>query len=57
MLCEDSNGQSEIIAVCLLSSEDGGSIKWMMEKFKKNNSRWSSIRILMADKDIGEREI
>lgn len=57
MLCEDSNGQSEVIAVCLLVTEDAGSIKWMMENFKKENSQWINTRVLMADKDIGEREI
>ena len=57
MLCEDSNGQSEIIAVCLLATEDSESMKWMMETFKKNNLHWVNIRVVMADKDISEREI
>lgn len=57
MLCEDSNGQSEIIAVCLLVSEDAESMKWMIETLKKANSQWRNTRVLMADKDIGEREV
>ena len=57
MLCEDSNGQSEIIAVCLLVSEDAESMKWMMETLKKAGSHWRNIRIIMADKDIGERQV
>lgn len=57
MLCEDSNGQSEIIAVCLLVSEDAESMKWMMETLKKAGSQWRNIRIIMADKDIGERQV
>ena len=57
MLCEDSNGQSEIIAVCLLVSEDAESMKWMMESLKKAGSQWRNIRIIMADKDIGERQV
>ena len=40
LLCEDSNGQSEIIGVCLLVSEDTSSMKWMMDTFKKSNAEW-----------------
>lgn len=41
----------------MLVTEDAGSMKWMMEMFKKHNSEWTCTRVLMADKDIGEREI
>lgn len=37
IICEDSNGQSEVIAVTLLVTEDEDSINWMMSSFKKNN--------------------
>lgn len=57
MLCEDSNGQSEIFAVCLLVSEDRDGMKWMFETFKAQNHRWNCTRVVMADKDIKEREI
>lgn len=57
LLCEDSNGLSEIVFVCLLVTEDQESMQWMLETFKKNNENWSHIRIVMADKDIGERDI
>ena len=53
ILSEDSNGQSEISAVCLLASEDGDSIK-MCDTFKQHNDRWQIIRITMADKDLKE---
>lgn len=56
MLVEDSNGQSEIVSVCILVCEDVESIQWMFEVFKKHNSHWSSIRVVMADKDIKERD-
>ena len=36
-LSEDSNGQSEIVAVNLLVSEDAEGITWMLEAFKKFN--------------------
>lgn len=57
MLCEDSNGQSEIVAVCLLVTEDSDSMTWMMEAFKKHNADWEHVRVVMADKDIGERDV
>ena len=38
MLCEDSNGMSEIVCVCLLVSEDTNSITWMMEALKQHNA-------------------
>lgn len=57
LLCEDSNGLSEIVFVCLLVSEDQESMVWMMDTFKSQNPEWSKISIVMADKDIGERDV
>ena len=45
MLCEDSNGQSE------------NSMTWTANTFKEHNADWKRIRVLMADKDIGERNV
>ena len=30
---------------------------WMADTFKKHNAEWKRIRVLMADKDIGERDV
>ena len=57
LLCEDSNGQSEIVGVSLLVTEDATSMKWMVNTFKKCNMKWEKIRVVMADKDIGERDV
>ena len=57
MLCEDSNGQSEIIALSVIASEDTTSIQWMLDTFKKLNPNWTSIRVVMADKDLKERDV
>ncbi len=57
LLCEDSNGMSEVVFVCLLVMEDQLSITWMMETFKNQNPAWSKISVVMADKDIGERNV
>ena len=56
-LFKDSNGQSEIVAVSLLVSEDAEGITWMLEAFKKFNVAWESTRVIMADKDIQERDV
>ena len=57
MLCEDSNGQSELVAACILVTEDFDSVKWMMEAFKQHNSSWDKVQVVMADKDISERDV
>ena len=57
MLCEDSNGPSEIVAVCLLVTEDANSMTWMANAFKKHNADWKRIRVLMADKDLGDHDV
>lgn len=43
--------------MCLLVTEDANSMTWMMETFKKHNVNWNKIRVIMADKDIGERDV
>ena len=53
-LCEDSNGLSEAVAVCLLTMEDTDCIKWMVETFKKFNSSWSKVRVVMATRTFKE---
>ncbi len=57
MLSEDSNGQSEIVAVCILVTENAEGITWMFETFKAQNAMWRNITVVMADKDINEREV
>ena len=57
LLCEDSNGQSKIMGVHLFVSEDASSMKWMIDTFKKSNTEWERVYILMAGKDIVEREV
>jgi len=57
MVCVDSNGQTEVVAACILVTEDAQSITWMMNTFKQHNEAWKKIRVIMADKDISERDI
>ena len=57
MLVEDGNGQSEVAAAFLLMEETEASLSTMMDTFKEKNPCWDSIRVLMADKDMTERDI
>ena len=56
MLCEDSNGESEVVETCLLVAEDRVSLSWMFNSFKNQKSTWEKVRVVMADKDISERD-
>ena len=57
ILVEDGNGQSEVAAIFLLMEETEQSIVCMVEAFKKHNSNWKSVRVIMADKDMTERNV
>ena len=57
ILVEDGNGQSELAAVFLLLEETESSISVMVDAFKKHNSKWDSVRVIMADKDMTERDV
>ena len=57
MLAEDGNGLSEIVAVFLLLEETEHSVKRMISIFKKYNPQWQATHVLMADKDMVEREV
>ena len=48
---------SEVIAVCLLVQEDADSIKWMVDAFKQLNPGCRKVHAIMADKDMGERDV
>ena len=55
-VCEDSNGLSEIVGMGMLVTEDAESLTWLIESFKNRNPAISRTRIVMADKDINERD-
>lgn len=45
MVCVDSNGQTEVMAACILVTENAQSIAWMMNTFKQYNETWKKIRV------------
>ena len=57
MVCVDSNGQTEVVAASILVTENAQSIAWMMNTFKQHNEVWKKIRVIMANKDISERDV
>ena len=54
-LVSDGNGQSEIVATCLVSSEQRAVVDKMLAIFKSNNPSWRNTRIILTDKDMTER--
>jgi zinc finger SWIM domain-containing protein 3 len=56
MLCVGPLGESEIVAVFLIDSEDTASLTEAMQCFKQRNSNWTKIRTVITDKDMAERE-
>ena len=56
-LCEDSSGLSEVVGIAMLVTEDADGMQWMVDAFKKHNSRWEKIRVVIADKDIWELDV
>ena len=55
LIC-DENGQSEIIAACLVVSEERAIINEMIGTFQKYNVAWTKTKVIMTDKDITERD-
>lgn len=56
-LVEDSNCQSEIVAVTLLANEEKERVEWMLNVFQKKNPSWTRTRSIMTDKDLTERAL
>ena len=50
----DGNGQSEVIASFLVTSEDAPMIQNMVTIFKDNNPNWTDIQVVLTDKDMVE---
>ncbi|KAK6169865.1 hypothetical protein SNE40_020840 [Patella caerulea] len=53
----DGNGESEVICLWLVATEDRLTISLLMDKFKERNPNWVEIGVIMADKDMTERDV
>ena len=40
-----------------MSEDANNSITWMIEALKQRNVQWENVRVVMADKDIRERDV
>ena len=57
MLVEDGNGQSKIVAAFMVLQETDSTISKMVDLFKKHNSSWEHVRVIMTDKDVTESSV
>lgn len=51
-LVEDGNGQSEIVAAFMVLQETESTFSKMVDLFKKHNSSWECVHVIMTDKKI-----
>lgn len=54
---ENSQGQTEIVASCILMHETKDNLQWFMDSFKEKHPSWPKIKTVMADKDLTERDV
>lgn len=53
----DGNGESEIVAVFVVVSEDGETLTALLEVFQKHNPAWQKTKTILTDKDLTERAV
>ena len=54
-LIEDGNGESEVVSVFVVATEDKETLLSLLDIFKKHNSAWSLTQTVLTDKDFVER--
>lgn len=57
MLIVDGNGESQIIALFLLKSENYDLLKKMIDHFKEENENSEQIRVILSDKNFADRKV
>ena len=53
----DGNGESEIVCLCIVQSEDKITITNLLVEFKKHNESSSLVQCVMTDEDMTERDV
>ena len=53
---EDANGETDIVGLGFLVVEDAESLGWLVETFMQKNPSAKRTRLVMADKDLNERD-
>ena len=54
---EDANGEGEIVGLGSLVHEDAESLEWLVQSFIERNPNIKKTRLVMADKDMKERDV
>ena len=57
ILSVDGNGQSEIVALFLLTQEEEIMLSSVIELFKNHNSSWKDAKVILTDKNMSERNV
>ncbi len=57
IIVEDGNGCSEVAVAFLLLEETEESLQKVVDLFKERNPDWPSVRVIMSDKDMTERDV
>ena len=53
----DGNGETEIVAIFVLVSEEKNLLSRMLTIFKEKNARWTETKVVLTDKDMVERQV
>lgn len=56
-LIVDGNGESEVVSVFVVVSEDAETMSSLLEIFKKHNPAWVQTKTVLSDKDFMERAV
>lgn len=56
VLIEDSNGESEIVALLLCAGEDEATLQALFSRFNVNNESTTNTKVIVTDKDFVERK-
>ena len=57
LMAIDGNGESEIVCLWIVQSEDKVTITNLLVEFKKHNENSSLVQCIMIDKDMTERDV
>ena len=57
LMATDGNGESEIVCLWIVQSEDRSTLTSLFVEFKKHNESSSLIQCVMTDKDMTERVV
>lgn len=57
IVAEDGACETEIVAICLLTTEDQRTLSWFVTTFKETNPATENTKCIITDKDMSERQV